>query len=176
VATWLEIYSLGGYGNGRKQIMVTNLFDPCCFSGTYADGFKAIVSTKVSVLGQGEWGYYRDSTTHMHEISANTLDTIILPALAAQPAKPSLIRVGDFNGDGKADILGRDAGGTVAVWSMNGPTITSYSTIANVWTGWSIAGVGDFNGDGTADILWRDAGGTVAMWLMNGPTITSYST
>ena len=57
VATWLEIYSLGGYGNGRKQIMVTNLFDPCCFSGTYVDGFKAIVSTKVSVLGQGEWGY-----------------------------------------------------------------------------------------------------------------------
>ena len=176
VATWLEIYSLGGYGNGRKQIMVTNLFDPCCFSGTYPDGFKAIVSSKVSVLGQGEWGYYRDSTTLLHEISANTLNTIILPSLAAQPAKPSLTGIGDFNGDGKADILGRDVGGTVAMWLMNGPTITSYSTISNVGTGWSIAGVGDFNGDGTADILGRDAGGTVAMWLMNGPTITSYNT
>ena len=69
----------------------------------------------------------------------------------------SIAGVGDFNGDGTADILWRDAGGTVALWLMNGPTITSYSTVANVWTGWSIAGVGDFNGDGTADILWRDA-------------------
>jgi hypothetical protein len=30
---------------------------------------------------------------------------------------------GDFNGDGRSDILFRDTGGTVAEWLMNGPSI-----------------------------------------------------
>jgi hypothetical protein len=81
VATWLEIYALGGYGAGRKQIMVTNLFDPCCFSGKFADTFRNIVASKVGALGAGTWEYHRDTTSTAHEISVNTLDTIVLPAL-----------------------------------------------------------------------------------------------
>jgi hypothetical protein len=33
--------------------------------------------------------------------------------------------VGDFNGDGKADILWQDHSGTVAIWFMNGTHISS---------------------------------------------------
>ena len=61
--------------------MVTNEFDPCCYSGRFADTFKTIVSARVNTLGQGQWGHYLDSTATDHEISANTLNTIILPAL-----------------------------------------------------------------------------------------------
>src|SRR5262245_3599675 len=82
VATWLEIYALGGYGNGRKQIMVTNEFDTCCYFGTFAYAFKSIVSHTVSdLLGQGKWDYYLDSTTRSHEITINTLLGVIVPAL-----------------------------------------------------------------------------------------------
>jgi len=31
IATWMEIYALGGYGEGRRQIMVTAQYDNCCF-------------------------------------------------------------------------------------------------------------------------------------------------
>ena len=41
VASWLEIFALGGYGSGRRQIQILNLYDTCCFFGdsfeTYDD-------------------------------------------------------------------------------------------------------------------------------------------
>jgi phosphodiesterase/alkaline phosphatase D-like protein/predicted AlkP superfamily pyrophosphatase or phosphodiesterase len=83
---------------------------------------------------------------------------------------------GDFNGDGKSDILWRNSTtGNVAVWTMNGNTITS-SVLTSTPTldrSWKTAGTGDFNGDGKTDILWRNASGAVAVWTMNGSTITA---
>jgi FG-GAP-like repeat len=83
--------------------------------------------------------------------------------------------VGDFDGDGRADILWRDDTGNVFMWLMSGNVIAKSYLTANIWTGWSIVGTGDFNGDGKADILWRDTSGNVAGWLMSGPTVLSYS-
>jgi hypothetical protein len=66
--------------------------------------------------------------------------------------------VGDFNGDGNADILWRNSTtGEVYIWLMNGTTFTSSGSLGYVSSDWSIAGVGDFNGDGKADILWQTA-------------------
>lgn len=75
---------------------------------------------------------------------------------------------GDFNHDGKSDILWRGTDGSVAMWLLNGGVVTSGFTIGVVATAWSVVGVGDFNADGTSDILWRNSDGTVAIWLMNG--------
>ena len=85
-------------------------------------------------------------------------------------------RVGDFDGDTKADILWRQGStGGVAAWLMNGATISSDLGVGIVSDlGWKIQGVRDFNGDTKADILWRHSTtGSVAMWLMNGATISS---
>ena len=54
---------------------------------------------------------------------------------------------GDFNGDGKADILWRNSDGTVAIWLMNGLTQASAGGLGVVPTSWTIAGVGDFDGE-----------------------------
>ena len=80
---------------------------------------------------------------------------------------------GDFNGDGKSDVLWRNVNGTVAIWFMNNGSIQS-QVYASVVPGndWQIKGTGDFNADGKADILWRNNDGTVAIWLMNGGAIT----
>jgi hypothetical protein len=91
----------------------------------------------------------------------------------------SVVGTGDFNGDGKADILWRDNSGNLAIWEMNGTTILNANTagVGNVATNWSVAGVGDFNGDGKADILWRNNNnGNVAIWEMNGTTVLNAST
>ncbi|MCW5783579.1 MAG: VCBS repeat-containing protein, partial [Nitrospirales bacterium] len=83
--------------------------------------------------------------------------------------------VGDVNGNGTDDIVWRHASsGAVAVWFMNGATITSTGFPGSVSLNWVIRQVGDFNGDGKADLFWHNTGsGTVAVWLMNGATITS---
>jgi 6-phosphogluconolactonase (cycloisomerase 2 family) len=92
-------------------------------------------------------------------------------AVAVTASLPPVDR--DFNGDGRADILWRDASGTLALWLMNGTGVISSSLVGTVTLDWTIVGIGDFNGDGRADILWRHSSGSVAVWLMNGTTVST---
>src|SRR5262249_2451539 len=66
---------------------------------------------------------------------------------------------GDFDGDGKADILWRNsATGENYIYFMDGRTIANEGFIRTVADqNWQVAGVGDFDGDGKADILWRNS-------------------
>ena len=81
--------------------------------------------------------------------------------------------LGDFDGDGKADLVWRHtASGVVAVWLMNGGAVTSTLGLGTVPVAWTIAKIGDFDGDGKADLLWRQTtSGAVALWLLNAATI-----
>ena len=84
----------------------------------------------------------------------------------------SIIGVGDFNGDGKTDLLWKRAStGSNYVTLMNGCTKGSYGYLGGNSDGLSIIGVGDFNGDGKTDLLWKRAStGSNYATLMNGLT------
>jgi hypothetical protein len=79
--------------------------------------------------------------------------------------------IGDFNGDGRDDILWRNADGRITNWlgAANGGFTDN---VANAYNGvsldWQVAGAGDFNGDGRDDILWRNVDGRMTDWLGNG--------
>ena len=77
---------------------------------------------------------------------------------------------GDFNGDGKSDILWQGSDGTPAIWLMDGINAVAVGAVGpfNPGPSWQIKGTGDFNGDGKSDILWQNSDGTPAIWLMNG--------
>src|SRR5213076_1169384 len=84
--------------------------------------------------------------------------------------------IGDFDGDGKADILWRNTStGENYIWLMNGLTIASQGSINSVSDqAWQVKGIGDFDGDGKADILWRNSStGENYIWLMNGLSTAS---
>jgi len=78
------------------------------------------------------------------------------------------LRVGDFNGDGKSDILWRNNSGEVDIWLLNGTNRIGGGSAGMIGNDWRIAGVGDFNGDGKSDILWRNDSGEVYETWMNG--------
>jgi murein DD-endopeptidase MepM/ murein hydrolase activator NlpD len=102
---------------------------------------------------------------------------------------------GDFNGDGKTDILWHKFGdgvgdyntpgsaGMTAVWLLDTvqpdaaePRILGKFALngAPKLTDWQIGGTGDFNRDGISDILWQHPiDGRVAIWDMNSVTDVS---
>ena len=75
---------------------------------------------------------------------------------------------GDFNGDGRDDVLWRDLNGTVTNWlgQADGSFVGNFeNAAASATLDWGFAGTGDFNGDGRDDILWHDIYGAVTEWL-----------
>ena len=49
-----------------------------------------------------------------------------------------MAQVGDYNGDGKSDILWSDTSGNLTLWFMNGATISSNAGLGNVGTTWTV--------------------------------------
>ena len=87
-----------------------------------------------------------------------------------------VVGTGDFNGDGKRDILWQHlTDRRLAVWLMNGTTIIDGVMLTPetiVSTSWRIVGTGDFNSDGKTDIVWQNySNGLLAVWYMNGAVL-----
>ncbi|MEU2952490.1 VCBS repeat-containing protein [Streptomyces xanthochromogenes] len=82
----------------------------------------------------------------------------------------SLAGKGDLTGDGRPDLLARDASGVLWLYEGTGKASAPYAPRAKVGTNWSLYNAllvpGDLTGDGRADILGRDAAG--ALWLYAG--------
>jgi hypothetical protein len=80
--------------------------------------------------------------------------------------------VGDFDDDGRADILWRENTGKVVIRFKGNPAGAAAVSYANdgaaVPNDWKIKGVGDFNGNGRSDILWQHDGGAIAIWYLRG--------
>jgi MYXO-CTERM domain-containing protein len=84
------------------------------------------------------------------------------------------IRLGDVDGDGRADLCGRAAAGfRCFLWrdpTFEGPVLLSAMADADGWTDpsrWSTIRLADIDGDGAADVCARDADGFVC-WPWDG--------
>jgi hypothetical protein len=86
--------------------------------------------------------------------------------------------VGDFNGDGRSDILWRDVGWwgqpesagdvSVSLGQSNGGFAANPGARMSLTTDWHVASIGDVNGDGFDDVLLQNKDGRIAEWLGNG--------
>jgi len=88
----------------------------------------------------------------------------------------TIVGVGDFNGDGKPDILWRNiSNGSNVVWYMNGVSMTSWVALpANTDPNWKIVGTGNFTSGapiGTAPSAPTGATATAG----NGQVIISWN-
>ena len=89
-------------------------------------------------------------------------------AFASVPVDWQVVGTGDFNGDGRSDILWRNLDGWLSNWLATpggGYSVNDANALTLVPNDWQVAGVGDFNGDGRSDILWRNVNGQLSNWL-----------
>ena len=117
-------------------------------------------------------------TVRVTDQSDRTLDKVFtigvtdVSETTVAAVRHAFTHAGDFNGDGRDDVLWRHDTGVVSEYWMNGTAITGGGYVSQPSNNWSVQGIGDFNGDGKSDILWRHDGGTVSNYLMNGTAIS----
>ena len=87
--------------------------------------------------------------------------------LGTLPTNWHIESVGDFNGDGSADILWRENGGQAVEWLIKGGQRIGSVDLGVIPTSWHIDNVANFDGNATDDLLWRNDNGTRQIWLMD---------
>ncbi|MBM3836501.1 MAG: CHRD domain-containing protein [Verrucomicrobia bacterium] len=89
-----------------------------------------------------------------------------------------VVGAADLNRDGKLDLVFQHSDGTLAVWYMDGTSLSSAALLSPASPGdskWKVVGVGDLTGDGREDLVFQYSDGTMALWAMNGTTLTTAS-
>jgi len=162
-------YSYGWrfYGNDARQYITVMAYQP---------GTRIPYFSNPSILYQGQ-------PTGVASPAANAADNALLhdtnaagtAAFRASTAPVGSGVRGDFNGDGKVDIvLSNVSTGTRALWTFDGVSRTSVQVLPAGAAAWQIAAVADFNRDGHSDLIFQNSStGGRSIWLMNGPARVS---
>jgi Ca2+-binding RTX toxin-like protein len=141
---------------GGVQLSIAPYHAPNDFNGDHVSDVlwrNATTGTITDWLGNSSGGFTGNTDAAWNNASSNW----------------HIVGTGDFNGDGRADILWKSDSGEVTNWlgSANGGFTGNIANADNnVGAGWQVAGTGDFNGDGRSDVLWRNSTtGTITDWL-----------
>jgi hypothetical protein len=85
---------------------------------------------------------FRDSNSGTVAIwflnSSGTVQSTATVGVVPTSSGWTIVDTGDYNGDGMSDILWTDTSGDLAIWFMNGSTISSTAGLGNVGTSWTV--------------------------------------
>jgi FtsP/CotA-like multicopper oxidase with cupredoxin domain len=136
-------------------------------------GTVGTVPSSWSIVGTSSDGHitWRNSTNGAVVIwDMNGFTVSQTHDLGAVAVTWAIVGIGDFDGNGSADLLWRNSNtGAVAIWFMTDGQVTQSASFGVVANSWTIDLTGDFNGDGKSDIVWTNiTNGTRVIWFMDG--------
>ena len=125
--------------------------------------FKMVVPIQDDLTGTGRSSLILSASGALSIAPASGTPNTISVSAGYYP-----VAIGDFNGDGIADILWTSANRDLYVW-FGGTGAFSSKFVGTYPAGWSVVGAGDFDGDGMDDLAWiNPTTHQFAYWLMNG--------
>jgi lipopolysaccharide export system protein LptA len=155
--------------------------------GSGSNNLSTAATTTISIAGSvrndfngdgaSDFLFQKTSSNHpdvMVELLNGT--TITASGTISPPSGTAVEAMGDFNSDGKSDIVVQASDGTPQIWLMNGTVRTSTVTLTNPGSAWHAIAAADFNSDGNTDLLFQNQDGSTAVWLMNGTSVVSMTT
>jgi len=69
ICNYLEIYILGAYGQGRKQLQIINQYDNCCFAGIKWKTYYSYLKQISFNMNKMDWNLFMDNSHMSHRIS-----------------------------------------------------------------------------------------------------------
>ena len=115
------------------------------------------------------WRNLQTGLTRLTLVSTSGITSSDLSLSLLKGKTYALQASGDFNGDGKKDlILRHTTNGRAVIALMNGASVISQGTISTVPKTYVAVAAGDFNKDGYEDILWRNSAGVMFISYMSG--------
>jgi hypothetical protein len=182
-----DIIGTGDYnGDGRSDVLWRSNDNGNVFqwlgqsNGAFANNLVAVyqLSTDWQIASNGDFNgdgrsdvLWRNATTGaVIEWLGQTNGAFAYnaAATAVMPVNWSLLAAGDFNGDGRSDLIWRDEVGNVVEWlgQADGRLVPNNAASTTQALSWTPVGNGDYNGDSRDDLLWRDtASGRMTLWL-----------
>ncbi|MET9932007.1 MULTISPECIES: VCBS repeat-containing protein [unclassified Streptomyces] len=185
---WTGVPQFGGAGNnpvlGNKEGVLARDKAGTMFWYGVTTGGK--LGTRAQVGDTGGWAGARfthlssmdlDASSDISEVYQGVLYIAGNRIGSGWDAYNTLVGPGDLSGDGKGDLLARDASGALYLYKGNGAG-TALASRVKVGTGWgaynALAGAGDYTGDGRSDIVARTSGGDLYLYAGTGSATTPF--
>lgn len=107
IADYIDMYVLGAFGKGRRQLLIMNKYDPSCFSGSHPRLYGDAVRERVAQLGAGSFDLLLDDTHSQHALSAHARGLVFqeLEALDRSSARQDETSTVDPIPGGHADVV-----------------------------------------------------------------------